>query len=882
MKKSVFVICLFISIIFIFTISLTEIVLGDMGDFTDNCVVSGCFIYSGCAYPCSSYPGSGNCGSSLSAITYIISGQINCATAQTCSGNNIVTTINSDSLPGGLNGGCYNAVIPQCSYTTACQTGYHCSPGPTVACVPDCVCSSGQVMCDASGNYLTCSDGCAWTNNGKVNGQCGYYEKSCSSESQRIIKIYSPSNSKGSLWNDANTKYDLCFDEIFGRTYDKNIHDCNVNNSAIIWLSAIDNASAAISQIPTHMVPVCFGNLTCRSTNGYKIYLRNSNNNGIPETKFDYAFVNGYKKVFSGDFDGDGINEIGLYDPATSQFYIKYSNSDGFEDISIGFGWPNNGTLIPVAGDWNGDGNDTIGFYNKVEGVFHLKNKNEQGTGVEDILFRLSVPVGVPTNRLFPVVGNWDSDANDELGLYDNTTSHFYLRNSLTAGVYEADIGYGWANNGSVIPVAGDWNGDGIASIGIFDTVDGVFHLDGSGGNIVAFNPGGGNAMALVGDWDGNGTDTIGIVKKDSCNNSYEKNVLKLSSTSSATISNTSYDYPIDICCREYVRTVIGNTSWQDLNGNNITQTGLGDTIKMVIFRENLQSKNISYSIIKNREGFWGWLFGDSKIAHLSSIGFSTWKANETGEFYFNSSVEDSLEVYSSPRLIVNAVDNFKPLITVVKPIENSTFVVKSTTGLTNPIPFEQISSDPDDLINVHWNFNDQNISVFYNCNNGTSNCNTTHQYNVSYAGTRIVSATAKESTRTQSEYDLSRVYVYKEGLTLFMIIDQPNYRIKEFPPTPIMVNATRTHVANCSRGKTSCEASAGTRICSQINDSINSADSLYCYVYAESSNSRFKFNWTIDNINKPEYPINSSPFEIIFPEGGKHDVNLKVVFNMS
>ena len=53
-----------------------------------------------------------------------------------------------------------------------------------------------------------------------------------------------------------------------------------------------------------------------------------------------------------------------------------------------------------LVGDWNGDGDNTVGFYNPSTGFFFLKNSNTPG--VADWAFVYGV--GGAT----PLVGNWD------------------------------------------------------------------------------------------------------------------------------------------------------------------------------------------------------------------------------------------------------------------------------------------------------------------------------------------------------------------------------------------------------------------------------------------------------------------------------------------
>ena len=53
--------------------------------------------------------------------------------------------------------------------------------------------------------------------------------------------------------------------------------------------------------------------------------------------------------------------------------------------------------ISPVIGDWNGDGIDTVGVYRN--GVFYLRNSNT--VGVADLAFRYGLPGDIS------VVGGW-------------------------------------------------------------------------------------------------------------------------------------------------------------------------------------------------------------------------------------------------------------------------------------------------------------------------------------------------------------------------------------------------------------------------------------------------------------------------------------------
>ena len=53
---------------------------------------------------------------------------------------------------------------------------------------------------------------------------------------------------------------------------------------------------------------------------------------------------------------------VGQYDPLTSTFYLRNSNSPGLADLTFIYG-PAGAGSMPLVGDWNGDGVDTIGLY---------------------------------------------------------------------------------------------------------------------------------------------------------------------------------------------------------------------------------------------------------------------------------------------------------------------------------------------------------------------------------------------------------------------------------------------------------------------------------------------------------------------------------------
>ena len=159
------------------------------------------------------------------------------------------------------------------------------------------------------------------------------------------------------------------------------------------------------------------------------------------------------------DWDCDGTATPGLFRQSDGYAYLRNSNTQGIADIRFFFGNPGD---IPVAGDFNGDGCDTLSIYRAAEQRFYIINRlgsNDEGLGTADFSFVF----GDPGDQ--PVVGDWDGDGIDTIGLHRASTGRFYNRDSNTQGVANNDYVFG--DPGDLL-VAADWNGDGDHSPAVF------------------------------------------------------------------------------------------------------------------------------------------------------------------------------------------------------------------------------------------------------------------------------------------------------------------------------------------------------------------------------------------------------------------------------
>lgn len=148
-----------------------------------------------------------------------------------------------------------------------------------------------------------------------------------------------------------------------------------------------------------------------------------------------------------GDFDGDGVDGIGVF--RKGKWFLKNTSAPGEADIELTFGIPGD---LPVVGDYDGDGIDTVGVFRA--GVWYLRNSNT--TGEADL------EIGYGVNGDDPLVGDFEGDGIDTIGVF--RSGRFMLRNSNTQGGPDIEASFGFADE---LPLVGDWDGDGTDTIAV-------------------------------------------------------------------------------------------------------------------------------------------------------------------------------------------------------------------------------------------------------------------------------------------------------------------------------------------------------------------------------------------------------------------------------
>lgn len=243
-----------------------------------------------------------------------------------------------------------------------------------------------------------------------------------------------------------------------------------------------------------------------------------------------------------GDFNGDGIDEIGIFD--NGNWYIDIDGNGMWTKDDL---WAQLGAEgdQPIVGDWDGDGKADIGIFGPRWGGDYNALEHEPGLPSD-----LNTTVGKRPKNVPPRI----EEATDGVRLSKHTTQG-RMRKDLIDHVFEyggsGDIAFvgdfagtgvttiGIYNNGKWridyngnglwddgdkeyrnepqeddIPVVGDWTGDGVTKIGIYRQ-DGVWHLDTNGDGkfdkqieFAATNPG---DIPITGDFNGDGITELGF-----------------------------------------------------------------------------------------------------------------------------------------------------------------------------------------------------------------------------------------------------------------------------------------------------------------------------------------------------------------------------------
>jgi hypothetical protein len=233
---------------------------------------------------------------------------------------------------------------------------------------------------------------------------------------------------------------------------------------------------------------------------------------GVGPTTSADANYNGLleQQVQVTNFDSAPVDKVGIVRDLPRRWRLDAVN-DGVYTPGLDRQYVRLGAGKTIVGDWNGDGFDDLGLFRSDTGTFQLF--------VDGVLTRTVTMLDGKVGGK-PLVGNWDGVVGDEVGIYRGSTGVFTLDVDNDGATSDADDLSGALDGltgGQAL--VGDWNGDNTEEVGVYRPETGTFRLDLDGDlasqdldDIVMTQLAGRvGGKALVGDWDGNGTDNVGL-----------------------------------------------------------------------------------------------------------------------------------------------------------------------------------------------------------------------------------------------------------------------------------------------------------------------------------------------------------------------------------
>ena len=184
-----------------------------------------------------------------------------------------------------------------------------------------------------------------------------------------------------------------------------------------------------------------------RQSDGFA-YLRNSNTQGNADIAF--FFGNPGDIPIIGDYNNDNCDTVSIYRPSQARFYIINAlgtNGGGLGPADYYFDFGNPGDQ-PFSGDFDADGFDEVGLHRASTGLVYFEDEliPNAGGGQADHEFFF----GNPGDRF--VAGDWNTNGSDSPAVFRPANTTFYFRYTNTQGNADAQFTFG---SPTWLPVAG-------------------------------------------------------------------------------------------------------------------------------------------------------------------------------------------------------------------------------------------------------------------------------------------------------------------------------------------------------------------------------------------------------------------------------------------
>jgi len=153
------------------------------------------------------------------------------------------------------------------------------------------------------------------------------------------------------------------------------------------------------------------------------------------------------------DFDGDGVGDLSVYDPATGKFAVRTSST---LTTSSFFSSGSKAGDVAASGDYNGDGVADAATYNRSTATYHIKI-----TGGSDASAAFGAVGGIPVPGDY-----WGRDCTN-LATFNPATAEWYMGDHCDGSGFTAGPFVHGAKGG--VPMSADFDCDGLDDAMVFD-----------------------------------------------------------------------------------------------------------------------------------------------------------------------------------------------------------------------------------------------------------------------------------------------------------------------------------------------------------------------------------------------------------------------------
>ncbi|MBQ2559720.1 MAG: VCBS repeat-containing protein, partial [Fibrobacter sp.] len=217
--------------------------------------------------------------------------------------------------------------------------------------------------------------------------------------------------------------------------------------------------------------------------NMYQVMIGGTQKSTIPSVSssgYQFPVSSRNLEAIHGDFDGDGITDLGVVNRDSSKWYVisSMTGKKGTESVRWGFKWKDISSNHKIlSADYDGDGKDDIAIVDVANGSWSIRSSRTKNALITANGTRIyNWKYSNMNSSSIPLTGDYDGDGKADIGFVNPSSGKWYIKSSATGSNF-AD-GWPWPGMTSAfIPVEGDYDGDGRTNRAIYNKSNGNWYI---------------------------------------------------------------------------------------------------------------------------------------------------------------------------------------------------------------------------------------------------------------------------------------------------------------------------------------------------------------------------------------------------------------------